>query len=234
MFFAWLTALFNATVSHINYRRNALKRIQMISTSSFEILWIKLSNSSYNIFSEKKQNVLNFFYSKSELKSRDSFDKLELFVMNQYIYSCLLDLTVISISSELGSYSSALLCPSCKSPVVSKNVLDIKSDWSCSKCGKVFPSSKIANVTGAIKEQAEKLDYNKEKPDQCGVKAHEAFLKKYKPVLHPNHVLLVKAKYSLAKMYGRMEGFEANKLTEQQLKRKQAELQRRSSKILLG
>ena len=154
--------------------------------------------------------------------------------MNQYIYSCLLDLTVISISSELGSYSSALLCPSCKSPVVSKNVLDIKSDWSCSKCGKVFPSSKIANVTGAIKEQAEKLDYNKEKPDQCGVKAHEAFLKKYKPVLHPNHVLLVKAKYSLAKMYGRMEGFEANKLTEQQLKRKQAELQRRSSKILLG
>ena len=120
----------------------------------------------------------------------------------------------------LGSYSSALLCPSCRSPVITKDVTDLSSDWACIKCSKLFPSLKISKVTGAIKEQAESLEYDKDRLEQCGVEAHEAFLKKYKPILHPNHVVLIRVKYALAKMYGRMAGYEANNLTNDQLERK--------------
>ena len=104
--------------------------------------------------------------------------------------------------------------------MVTSDVSRSAANWSCSKCGKLFPTSKISNVTAAIKEQAEKLEYSKDNPDQCGVTAHEAFLKKYKAVLHPNHVILIRAKYNLAKMYGRMDGYEANNLSEAMLDRK--------------
>ena len=123
-------------------------------------------------------------------------------------------------TTELGTYSSALLCPACRSPVITKDVTDLSSDWVCTKCSKVFPALKISKVTGAIKEKAELLEYDKDRLEECGVKAHETFLKKFKPILHPNHVILIKVKYALAKMYGRMAGYEANNLTNDQLERK--------------
>ena len=119
-----------------------------------------------------------------------------------------------------GSYTSALLCPACQAPVITNDVSEPTSDWGCTKCHKIFQALKISKVTGAIKEQAEQLEYRREEPERCGVRAHEAFLKKYKPILHPNHVVLIKVKYALAKMYGRMEGYEANNLTNDQLVRK--------------
>ena len=124
--------------------------------------------------------------------------------------------------TELGTFSSSLLCPaqSCRSAVISADVSDLSSDWRCSTCSKLFPASKISNVTAAIKEQAEKLEFNKDHPEKCGVEAHEAFLKKYKQILHPNHVTLIRVKYNLAKMYGRMQGYEANNLPEKLLQRK--------------
>jgi hypothetical protein len=48
----------------------------------------------------------------------------------------------------------------------------------------------------------------------------EQFLELKSKILHPNHVILVDKKYNLAKMYGRMPGYEADKLTPVQLKRK--------------
>jgi len=36
----------------------------------------------------------------------------------------------------------------------------------------------------------------------------ENFLSKHSKVLHPNHVIMIDKKYTLAKMYGRMIGFE--------------------------
>ena len=125
--------------------------------------------------------------------------------------------------TELGTFASALKCPGCKSPVITTNVNDLRADWECNnvKCKRKFPPSKIVSVLAAIKEKAEQLEYDKDKPEKCGVEAHEAFLKKYSPILHSKHVFLIKVKYNLAKMYGRMEGYEANSLTENQLLRKQ-------------
>ena len=51
----------------------------------------------------------------------------------------------------------------------------------------------------------------------------ENFVSKYSgKVLHPNHVLVLDKVYNLAKMYGRMEGYEADDLTDEQLKSKRA------------
>ena len=55
-------------------------------------------------------------------------------------------------------------------------------------------------MTKAVKEAADRLDVNPK------VDEFEAFLKKYSAVLHQNHVILIDKKYTLAKMYGRMEG----------------------------
>jgi len=123
--------------------------------------------------------------------------------------------------TELGTYCSALKCPTCKEPVITMNPKDLKSDWTCKKCKKVFPNLKVSNVTAAIKEKSELLEYNKERLELCDIKAHEAFLKKFSTILYPKHVLLIKAKYTLSKMYGRMSGYEADKLSNEQLMRKQ-------------
>ena len=123
--------------------------------------------------------------------------------------------------TELGTFSSALRCPKCMQPVVSTNPSVTTADWGCVKCEKTFDCLKISRVTGAVKDALEKLEPNSAQPKMCDIPAHEAFLKKFGQILHPNHVHIVMAKYPLAKMYGRMAGWEADKLTEEQLRRKQ-------------
>jgi len=135
-------------------------------------------------------------------------------------FHCLCDRC--SDPTELGTFGSALQCPSCKEPVVTLNAKDLQSDWACTKCKRVFPVLKVSNVTAAIKEESELLEHQKEYPERCDIPAHEAFIKKFSPILHSKHVLLIKAKYTLSKMYGRMSGYEADKLSEEQLLRKQA------------
>ena len=66
--------------------------------------------------------------------------------------------------------------------------------------GEGISPDKIGIVTKAVKEAADQLDIDPK------VNEFEAFLKKYSSVLHQNHVILIDRKYTLAKMYGRMEG----------------------------
>ena len=73
---------------------------------------------------------------------------------------------------------------------------------------------KVSQVTKAVKDAGDKLDLEPK------IEEYETFLKKYSTVLHPNHVIFIDKKYHLAKMYGRMQGFEASDLSDEQLKRK--------------
>ena len=73
---------------------------------------------------------------------------------------------------------------------------------------------KVSKVTKAVKDAGDKLDLEPK------IEEYETFLKKYSTVLHPNHVIFIDKKYHLAKMYGRMQGFEASNLSDEQLKRK--------------
>ena len=67
---------------------------------------------------------------------------------------------------------------------------------------------------------AEKLDPSDANPEGGSVEEYECFLKDFSRILHPNHVVMVDRKYNLAKMYGRMPGFEADVMTDEQLRRK--------------
>ena len=152
--------------------------------------------------------------------------------------------------TEFGTYTSALTCPQCvkKRPsnkkndsdkvlttgqlgfIISSDVKNLEANWKCTTCSFSLSSERVSALTLKIKEESIKLD------DQCWTKSknsdtipnggpsiqkHEEFLKKHENItLHPNHVLLIDKKYTLAKMYGRMVGYEADVLTEEQLKRK--------------
>ena len=61
------------------------------------------------------------------------------------------------------------------------------------------PALQVGRVTAAVRDRATLLEPNKERPQQCGVEAHEAFIKKYSSVLHPHHVVLLRLKYRLAR-----------------------------------
>lgn len=59
-----------------------------------------------------------------------------------------------------------------------------------------------------------------DKSNGASIDDYEAFISKHQKAFHHNHVVLVDRKYNLAKMYGRISGFEADKLTDEQFKRK--------------
>ena len=48
----------------------------------------------------------------------------------------------------------------------------------------------------------------------------ETFLTKNSKILHPNHVIMIDKKYTLAKMYGRMKGYEPDEMSDEQFQRK--------------
>jgi hypothetical protein len=49
-------------------------------------------------------------------------------------------------------------------------------------------------VTAAVKAALEKLEPSEEMPELCDIPAHEAFIKKFEQVLHPQHVHIIMAK----------------------------------------
>ena len=113
-------------------------------------------------------------------------------------------------------------CPSCKHKVVPIDTRNTKVDWKCIKCRRLIPDIKVYTLCEAIQSEANLLEPDEANPRLCDVPAHEKFIEKFSQVLHPSHGFLVKVKYNLARMYGRMAGFECDKLSDIQLKRKHA------------
>lgn len=50
----------------------------------------------------------------------------------------------------------------------------------------------------------------------------EMFMRKYAKTLHVNHYIFLSAKHSLCQLYGKIDGFLINELSEEQLKRKES------------
>ncbi len=117
--------------------------------------------------------------------------------------------------TELGTYASSVKCPGCKKGnVISTNTKELEAAWACEACKESLSAEKISLVTKAVKMAAEQLDLAPKIDD------YEKFLSKYSSVLHTNHVLMVDKKYTLAKMYGRMKGYEADEMSDDQFQRK--------------
>ena len=128
--------------------------------------------------------------------------------------------------TELGTFTSALICSKCskgddgataaakKGKILPVNLqLDEESEWKCETCDFKMSPSDVARTCAKVKFEGEALEANP------SVEGYEKFVRKYSgKVLHPNHVLLLDKRYNLAKMYGRMSGYEADALTDEQLK----------------
>lgn len=124
-------------------------------------------------------------------------------------------------ATELGTYSSAVACTECgKGFLVSSDTSNIESRWNCNACDSSFSCERVQAVYQGAKKVA--VDWLSP-PDGpvASIGDHEKFLKKYSGrILHPNHVIIVDVKYTLAKMYGRVGGYEADSLSDEQFRRK--------------
>ncbi|CAG9864919.1 unnamed protein product [Phyllotreta striolata] len=121
--------------------------------------------------------------------------------------------------TELGSYSSALLCPKCTTGIVlCDNPLHAESTWSCTELSKKCPGYTITAksmklLLDRITEEVDGIDCN-------DVATMEYFLSKYRNVLHPKHYINFGIKVSLSQLYGKTKGFLIQELNEDQLERK--------------
>ncbi|XP_044252452.1 SET domain-containing protein SmydA-8-like [Tribolium madens] len=120
--------------------------------------------------------------------------------------------------TELGTFTSALICPKCKDGfVLSSNPLDSEADWTCvnKKCpGYKITSKSMQLLLEKITQEVDNIDCN-------DVIAMETFLKKYRNVLHPTHYINLSVKLSLSQLYGRSNGFLIDELSDEVLIRKQ-------------
>ncbi|KAJ8940713.1 hypothetical protein NQ318_009116 [Aromia moschata] len=120
---------------------------------------------------------------------------------------------------ELGTYTSAVICPKCKTGLVlCDNPLDTESPWSCNdttgKCpGYRIQARSMKLLLHRISQEVEQIDMN-------DVKTMEMFLSKYRNVLHPTHYLCLGVKVSLSQLYGKINGYLIYELTNETLERK--------------
>ncbi|XP_018323549.1 SET domain-containing protein SmydA-8-like [Agrilus planipennis] len=126
--------------------------------------------------------------------------------------------------TELGTFTSALRCPKCeKGWVLSTNPLDPEAAWSCNnsqtqesenRCpGYRVTAKSMKLLINRITQEVDSIDCN-------DIERMEEFLEKYRNVLHPSHYLCLGVKLSLSQLYGKINGYLINELTDEQLTRK--------------
>lgn len=103
--------------------------------------------------------------------------------------------------TELGLYLGAILCSRCnKGHVVSTEPLQDAAPWRCDNCSHEVSAKQIDWGNQALKRELETLD-------KKGPHALEAFLEKYKSVLHSTNGHALQVKYALSQIYGNIEGY---------------------------
>ena len=98
---------------------------------------------------------------------------------------------------ELGTYGSSMKCAHCQCFVHPPS-------WECLQCGSSMNGQRIL---GEIYRESEDLMEKKR-----SVQDFEAFVAKYEKILHPTNFLLIRIKYSLIGLYGRLKGYEIQDL----------------------
>ena len=71
---------------------------------------------------------------------------------------------------------------------------DISSVWRCVECGVTLTASQVTTVQAKAKADAALLDFSPDRPETCGVEAHEKYLAKYSQVRHimvPWHTMVL-------------------------------------------
>ncbi|XP_072945140.1 SET domain-containing protein SmydA-8 [Epargyreus clarus] len=123
--------------------------------------------------------------------------------------------------TELGTHLGTLKCSKCDNGVIiSSSPLDNDAQWNCTdkNCG--FKTSGVAMRKMLAVMQAELDQLDAIDPGPQAIEQREAFVNKYKSVFHPRHSYLLSVKYTLAQLYGRVEGYTLDDLPDLMLERK--------------
>ncbi|VVC87245.1 unnamed protein product [Leptidea sinapis] len=123
--------------------------------------------------------------------------------------------------TELGTHMSTIKCSKCDNGVIlASDPLDNESKWKCTdlKCGFETSSAAMRKMLAVIQAEVDQLDALQPTPE--AIEMREAFLEKYKSVFHPRHSILLSVKYTLAELYGRVEGYTIDELPDLMLERK--------------
>nr|CAI5824241.1 unnamed protein product [Callosobruchus analis] len=139
------------------------------------------------------------------------------YILNNKFFECRCERC--SDPTELGSYFSALICPKCQTGLIlCDKPLCFESSWSCrnfpKRCvGYKMTARSMELLLNRISQEVEKLDCN-------DIEGMEAFLDRYKNVLHQTHYLNFGVKVSLSQLYGKIDGFLIHELDDNALERK--------------
>lgn len=140
-------------------------------------------------------------------------------LLNSKLFAC--SCTRCLDPTELGTECGTISCLTCfkrgRSPPgqirPKSNELGV---WVCSLCQEESSGRKVRNLLLRIQQELEELLSS---PDSS-VQGYERYLLKYGRVLHPAHGFLLRLKYQLCGMYGRLPGYDLQELEEAGLRRK--------------
>ncbi|CAF4829512.1 unnamed protein product [Pieris macdunnoughi] len=124
-------------------------------------------------------------------------------------------------TTELGTHLSTIKCSKCDNGVIlSSNPLDSEAQWNCTdkNCGFKTSAAAMRKMLTVIQTEVDQLDSLE--PGPLAIEQREAFINKYKSVFHPRHSVLLSVKYTLAELYGRVEGYTIDELPDLMLERK--------------
>jgi len=100
-------------------------------------------------------------------------------------------------STELGSYTSAMLCQACDDAdacILSENPRVESACWKCNKCGHKMSAEEVNESENTLAMEMSKVD-NRSLSD------FEMFHEKLETLLHPKHYLMIMLKRHLAHLY---------------------------------
>ncbi|KAK6616972.1 hypothetical protein RUM44_005329 [Polyplax serrata] len=155
----------------------------------------------------EKINISYTYTLQSSLKRRQHLRKTKFF-------SC--DCKRCSDPTELGTYVSAMKCQKCRNGfLLPENPLDDESSWTCgtSKCKSIVDVSQLIPTMNQFYAELDSINGN-------DIKGYEAFLKKCQNIFHENHYLCLSAMHCLSQIYGKIDGYLINEMTDEQLERK--------------
>merc|ERR1719347_2387565 len=116
--------------------------------------------------------------------------------------------------SELGTYSSALLC-TCGDTITPQDPLDLTQQavWKCQGCTFTLPALQVV-----AQERDVMMELNSLTRDD--IKGLEEFIARHKKQLHQNHTMLMEAKKHLTNGYGHYPGYGWDNLSIEKIKKK--------------
>lgn len=120
--------------------------------------------------------------------------------------------------TELGTHMSSLKCNNCENgTIISREPLNFDSDWKCSNCDYSTTAQTVRKIYEVIQEELDAVEWL---ADVKAIEQRELIFKKYQSILHPKNAYMTILRTALTQLYGRIQGYGLNNLSNLLLERK--------------